>query len=435
MVKMGNKAVITGIGLVSALGLNPLETWTALLSRKSGIRTIEEFDVRGFECRTAAKVSGLGAVDLDLHPRDSRIMDTHAFMLMKCSQDAFRQAALDQASIPPEEVGFFAGIGMVDYNIEDLLPAVSKSIDASGDLDYEAFYAHGFQEIYPLWPLSMLNNISFCQVAINLGIEGENGVFSPHADSCVQAIAEAAQTVLEQKATAVLAGGVSEKVSPLSLARALLSGNLNTEDRNQEVKCRPFDKNRQGTILGEGGGMVVLESQSNAEKRNVPGLAAVAGHGNVFGKSDVFNCPTREAIAGSMLKAIEHAGLTPADIDVVIAHGDGTKEGDKNESEAIRQVFDEAANTVKVFASKGAIGHLLSGAPAVDVILGIQMIQNGIIPAIGGYTAGDDNLLGDLLCRWPIKKAPERILINAHSYEGQAASVIIESVKPKRPGA
>ncbi|MBC8463606.1 MAG: hypothetical protein H8D61_01370, partial [Deltaproteobacteria bacterium] len=265
---MGNKAVITGIGLVSALGLNPLETWTALLSRKSGIRTIEEFDVRGFECRTAAKVSGLGAVDLDLHPRDSRIMDTHAFMLMKCSQDAFRQAALDQASIPPEEVGFFAGIGMVDYNIEDLLPAVSKSIDASGDLDYEAFYAHGFQEIYPLWPLSMLNNISFCQVAINLGIEGENGVFSPHADSCVQAIAEAAQTVLEQKATAVLAGGVSEKVSPLSLARALLSGNLNTEDRNQEVKCRPFDKNRQGTILGEGGGMVVLESQSNAEKRN-----------------------------------------------------------------------------------------------------------------------------------------------------------------------
>ncbi len=435
MFKMDNKAVITGVGLVSALGLNALETWTALLSRKSGIRPIEEFDVRGFECQAAAKVSGLDPVDLNLHPRDSRIMDRHAFMLMKCSQDAYRQAALYQASIPPEEVGFFAGIGMVDYNIGDLLPAVLKSADASGNLDYNAFYAHGFQEIYPLWPLSMLNNISFCQVAINLGIKGENGVFSPHADSCVQAIAEATQTILEQKATAVLAGGVSEKVSPLSLARALLSGSLNTEDKNQKVKCCPFDKNRQGSILGEGCGIVVLESQSNAEKRNVPCLAAIAGYGNVFGKSDGFNCPTREAIAGSMLKAIGCAGLTPADIDVVIAHGDSTKKGDQNEAEAIRQIFDEGINNVKVFASKGAIGHLLSGAPAVDVILGTQMIQNGIIPAIGGYTTGNDNLLGDFLCRSPIKKAPERILINAHSYEGQAASLIIESVKPKRLGA
>jgi len=428
MVTTEDKIVITGTGLISALGLNPLDTWTALLSGESGIRPIEAFDAGGFACRVAAEVSGLDSVDLDLHPRDSRIMDRHAFMLMKCSQDAFRQAALDRASIPPEEIGFFAGIGMVDYNIDDLLPAVLKSMNAGGDLDYDAFYTHGFQEIYPLWPLSMLNNISFCQVAIKLGIEGENCVFSPHADSGMQAVGEAMQTVCEKKAETVLAGGVSEKISPLSLSRALLSGSLNTSENHHQVKCRPFDKNRQGTVLGEGGGIVVLERRSNARKRNVPCLAAVTGYGSEFEKNAGTNGPTQVAMQRAMHRAVEHAGLTPEDIDVIIAHGDGTNKGDQKEAAAIRRLFDAGGNSVKVFASKGAVGHLLSGAPAVDIILGIQMIQNGVIPAPGGYAAGDDNLLGDLVCRRPVAKPLRRILINAHGDEGQAASLVIESV-------
>jgi len=160
-----DRVVITGTGMICALGKSPEEIWGALLSGKTGIQPIEGFDAGGFACTSAAQVRDLNVTELDVHPRDARIMDTHSYLLMKSTRDAFQQAGLDRTSIPREEIGFFAGMGMVDYEAEDLLPAVVKSLDGRGHLDYSAFYSQAYTEIYPLWPLKMLNNIGFCQVA------------------------------------------------------------------------------------------------------------------------------------------------------------------------------------------------------------------------------------------------------------------------------
>jgi len=261
--------VITGAGLVCSLGSRVSEAWEALLSGKTGIRPVVGFDPGGFGCTFAGQVQPLNPADLGIHPRDSRIMDTHSYLLMKGCRDAFLQSCLENASIPREEFGFYAGMGMVDYGVDDLLPAVLKSLNGAGDLDYSAFYSKGFTEIYPLWPLSMLNNISFCQVAMSLDLQGENTVFSPHADSGAMAVAEGMKALRDERARVALCGGVSEKVSPFSLARAHLSGILNTADPQSSQLCRPFDAERKGTVLGEGCGVIALELESSAREREV----------------------------------------------------------------------------------------------------------------------------------------------------------------------
>ena len=260
----------------------------------------------------------------------------------------------------------------------------------------------------------------------DLGIKGENTVFSPHADSGVHSIIEACNIVIEKKAEAALAGGVSEKVSPLSMARALWSGILNTS--GNEAECRPFGKGRSGTVLGEGCGIISIELQSTAGKRNVPPLAAVTGYGTFFEAGKESNCPSSKAISLSMEKAIDRANLRPSDIDLIIAHADGTYIGDREEIKAIHRTFGRYIDKINVFSSKGALGHLLAGAPAVDVVLGIYILKNGIIPATYNSLPIDDDIEFNLVSREPLKTNPKRILVNSRSHEGQCASLIIEAV-------
>jgi 3-oxoacyl-[acyl-carrier-protein] synthase II len=424
---MNDCVVITGSGAFCSLGRTTSEIWDAIVSGKSGVRPIQGFDVQGFDCKVAAQAECPDPADLGIHPRDVRIMDKHSLMLMKCTQDAFTHARLNTQSIAPEDIGFFAGMGMVDYNVESLLPAVLKSIDTVGKIDYDAFYSYGFKEIYPLWPLLMLNNISFCQVSINLQIKGENSVFSPAADSGAQAIAEGFKTSSDKKARVVLAGGVSEKVSPLSLARAHLTGILNVKDGASEATCRPFNANRQGTILGEGCGILAMELRSSADNRGVPYSAKIGGYGFAFETNDDGPGSTATAISRSMNDALDRAGMSPSEIDVVIANGDGMVTGDKNEIAAIHEVFSDTIHDVTVFSSKGALGHLLAGAPAIDTILGIHMVKNGTIPATLNSDPYHDTIQFNVFNRDLTNVRLKKIMINCQSHEGQSASFIIAS--------
>jgi 3-oxoacyl-(acyl-carrier-protein) synthase len=423
---MRDNVVITGTGMISSLGHSPKEVWDALLSGKSGIAPIKDFDAGGFDCRVAAQVNGLDPSAIGIHPRDARIMDKHSFMLMKSSHDAFKDAKLDEASISGEEIGFFAGMGMVDYNVEDLIPAILKSRATQGGIDYDRFFSEGYQEIYPLWPLSMLNNISFCQVAISLDIRGENSVFSPHADSGAQVVSEAVESLIEKKTKAVLAGGVSERVLPSSLARAHLSGTLNITDGDNETACRPFSADRKGTVMGEGCGVVALELRSSADKRGIPYTAVVTGRASTFGLESGSPAPSADAISSSMRTAMGKAGIKASDIDVIIANGDGTSHGDRNEIEAVNNVFSDSMDEISVYSSKGALGHMYAGAPAVDMILAVYMLEHGVIPPTLNSEPIDKSVKFRLGTGEPLMKKTGRVMINCQSYEGQTASLIIE---------
>jgi len=432
---MDDSVVITGAGLICSIGQSASEAWDGLLSRRHGIRPIEGFEISGFDCKYAAQVYGPDPSDMGIHPKDARIMDKHAYMLLKCSRDAFITSRLDQTAIEREDIGFFAGMGMVDYRIEDLMPAIVKSMDEQGDVDHGAFYSEAYREIYPLWPLSMLNNISFCQVAIHLDIRGENIVFSPHADSGAQALVEGVKTVIEKKSQVVLAGGVSEKVSPLSLARGHFFGILNTTEKDGKMLCRPFASERKGTVLGEGSGVLALELRSSADKRGIPYSIKITGYGFACDASEDNAGATSRAIAYGMRRALECAALEPSDIDVVIANGDGTYSADKNEIEALNHIFSDCIETIQVFSSKGSLGHLFAAAPAVDIIFGMFMINEGIIPATLHAVPLDDTIKFTVTNGSPLERNPQRIMINCQSYEGQCASLIIEAIHTRSNSA
>jgi 3-oxoacyl-[acyl-carrier-protein] synthase II len=426
-----DRVMITGTGMICSLGSHVPEVWEALISGKTGIRIIDGFDPSGFACSLAAQVHPLDISDLKIHPRDARIMDTPSFLLLKATREAFSNARLEGTQIPREEIGFFAGMGMIDHDIGDLLPAVLKSLNASGELDYSAFYSGGYMEVYPLWPLSMLNNIGFCQVGTSLDLQGENTVFSPHADSGVMAVAEGMKSVVDGRANVALCGGVSEKVTPFSLARAHLCGVLNTTAAKDSSPCRPFNAERRGTILGEGAGVIALELESSARRRGVEPLAAVAGYGCSCECRGGFAGPTARAMTLAMENALDLSGLKPSEIDLVMAHGDGTLAGDRNEIEAIQHVFSGCIESLHVFSSKGALGHLLAGAPLVDMILGISTMNHGFIPATLHTTIPDPSIRFHLVHGEPVKKSVKRILVNCQSCEGQAASIVLEAVGGK----
>jgi 3-oxoacyl-[acyl-carrier-protein] synthase II len=347
-------------------------------------------------------------------------------MLMKAAREAFFGAGLDSAPIPKESVAFFAGMGMVDYNVEDLLPAVLKSLDSRRTLDYGAFYADGYKEIHPLWPLAMLNSIGFCQVAIDLDIRGDNTVLSPHADSGTQAVSEAMKCVEDGISEVALAAGVSEMVTPQSLARAQLSGILDTSGPPIEQAVRPFDADRKGTVLGEGCAVVVLESNSTARKRGVLPLAVLRSCGTAHEPESGSPGPTVRALSASMKGALARAEISPSDIDLIISHGEGTPAGDRKEIEAVHQVFSGSLERLAVFSSKGALGHLLAGGPVVDLVLGTSILRSGMIPVTMNTRSPDPSIRFRLVTAGPRRADVRRILINCQSSEGQAASLIVE---------
>jgi 3-oxoacyl-[acyl-carrier-protein] synthase II len=425
---MHDTVVITGTGLLCSLGHTIAEVWSALLAGISGVRPIEGFPADGFACRVAAQVTGLSHIDLEVAPRLARMLMPHTALLLQSSRDALGQSRAIESAVAAESIGIFAGMGMVDYAVEDLLPAVVKSMDAEGRLNYDWFYTRGYQEIYPLWPLTMLNNIAFCQVATSLDIRGENAVFAPHADAGAQAVVEGVTAILEERVRVALAGGVSEKVSPLSLVRALCAGLLPASVGNAQSGSHPFGLECGATVLGEGCAMIALERYSSARARGARCLAALTGWGFAWEAAAAASGPTAKAMVRAMRGALEKAGKSPADIDVLLAHGDGTPHGDRQEMEAIVRIFGDPGDQLRVFSSKGALGHLLAAAPAADVVLGIQMIASQMVPATLGALPIEPDLGFNLVTGKPVAARVQTIMVNACSPEGSCASLIIEAL-------
>ncbi len=423
-----NPVVITGAGMVTALGQSVDETWENLIAGRSAICAIESFDARGFACRVAAQIRELDSRSFSFPAKWTRIADLHTTMLLKCSQDAYRQGGLEVLSIPRDAIGFFAGMGAVDYKLADLVPAVLASRRESETLDMERFFSSGWQEIYPLFTLSMLNNISFCLAAIEIDIRGENAVFAPHADAGAQALVEAVSALLEERAAVALSGGVSEKISAMSLARGHLTEELNMTAVTGEHACRPFAPDRRGTVLGEACAILCLELRTSADARRSRYSTAITGYGQAFGVEEFSSGPTVDTIGNAMRRALEIAELAPNDIDVLIAHGDGSKSGDQNELTAIENVFCLSLKKLLVYSSKAALGHSLAAAGVVDVLLGVAMLERHLIPPTLPLKGDFDDLPFRLVNGAPLAAPCRRVMINCRSRQGQAASLVVEKI-------
>ncbi len=407
-----DRIVITGLGAVCSLGNSVMEIGRGLRSGKSGIEEITDFDA-GESGFLAAQAKNPPAIKTDIHPQLARSMGKHLSLLLASTEEALCSAGIRPAMFDPQDMGFFAGMGMVDYHVEDLLPAVLKSLSRGGDLDYDKFFFSGCQEIYPLWPLGMLNNVAFCQAAIHFGLRGENCVFSPHGDAGIQAVAEAVKVLEEGKAKVALAGGVSEEISPLSLARARLKGLLRPPER-QSGAGSPKGATAE-IVLGEGGAMLVLEPMSGAVDRGANILARVVGFGFSCEKDHRGRFASERAIFSAIEGALSQAELDPTRIDLIML---GSLS--QNELEAVRKIFGMALEAPIMVATAKTLGEAFAAGPILNTAIGLSSPDLAASPQDirpypppgGGAPRGPSNT--------------GRVLINGISYEGRCASMIVE---------
>ena len=374
-----NVVAITGSGAVCSIGNSVPGIVEAFLCGKSGA------DAGG-------AVKNLPAFKTAVPPQLALTMGKHLALLMASVDEALRTAGISSGMFDPGEMGFFAGMGMVDYHVEDLLGAVTKSLGPDGDLDCDRFFAKGYREIYPLWPLGMLNNVAFCQASIHFGLRGENSVFCPHGDGAVMAVYEAARVLKEGRAKVALAGGISEEISPLSLARARFKGVLQEGAKT----CGP------APFLGEAGAMLVLEPSGEAVARGARILGRIEGFGFSCERSEDGRFASTRAIVSAMRQALCDAGLKAGEIDSVMPSG-----FDKNELDAVREVFDESA---VVAATSQAVGEIHASGPVLNAAMALSFPGNFSPPGGGGRTRGEN--IG-------------RVLLNGISCEGGCGCMIV----------
>jgi 3-oxoacyl-[acyl-carrier-protein] synthase II len=373
---MGEDVVVTGMGAVSCLGIGLDHHWQTLLAGRGGVVEIGTFPTDGWPCRSAGTVNGL---DPRLWIRDRkalRAMDRHTYFAFAAVGMALSDARLE----PPltEDTAILMGTGMIDYDLADLEPAASVSAGPDGQLDLRALGQEGIQLIYPLLPAELLNNATMCQIAMQYQVKGPNATFSSFGESGAQAIGEGFRMVARGEAEVALVGGYSLRVNPQSLARFSLMGLLSTADVPPATCCRPWDRDRDGMVLGEGAAALVLEPLSRARQRGARPRARLAGYGSCTSRSER-PYPSEDAIASSLSEALSQAGLHPHDLGYIHADAPGLQT-DATEADGIAAVLGEASTTIPVSSSKGATGHLLAGAAPLELAVAVLALEQNLVP-------------------------------------------------------
>ena len=359
------RVVITGLGLVSPVGNTVEEGWQNILAGRSGIGHVTKFDTSTFPVRIAGEVRNFDITSY-ISAKDARRMDTFIHFGLAAGIQAVRDAGLDkEGSVDPERIGVSIGSGIGG------LPLIEET--------KEEFIASGIRKVSPFFvPGSIINMISG-NLSIVYGFKGPNLAIVTACTTGTHSIGEAARLIEYGDAEVMVAGGAESTVSPLGMGGFCAARALSTRNDDPTTASRPWDKDRDGFVLGEGAGVLVLEEYAHAKARGAKIYAEVAGYGM---SADAYHitAPNMDGPRRSMVNALKNAGVGPSDVQYVNAHGTSTPLGDKNESDAIKAAFGEAASKIVVNSTKSMTGHLLGGAGGVESLFTVLAIHHQISP-------------------------------------------------------
>jgi 3-oxoacyl-[acyl-carrier-protein] synthase II len=414
------RVVVTGLGMVTPLADGVTENWSRILDSKSGIRRIESFDVSELPAKIAGQPplgEGPGCWNADTYVdvKDRRKMDD--FIVYAVA--AATQAMTDSGFTPEnDEDAERAGV-MIGSGIGGL-----KTIESASLLLKE----RGPRRISPFFIPSALINLASGHVSIKYGLKGPNHAVVTACSTGAHAIGDASRLIKYGDADLMVAGGAEAAVCPIGIAGFSASRALSTGFNDEpERGSRPWDKGRDGFVMGEGAGCVVLEEYEHARKRGAKIYAEVMGYG-MSGDAHHITAPSEDGNGGfrSMRAAMRDAGLGPEDIDYVNAHGTSTPLGDEIEFGAVKRLFGNAAGNISMSSTKSAIGHLLGAAGAVEAIYAILAVQNNVAPPTLNLEDPSDGCEGiDLVPLKPRERTIRAALSNSFGFGGTNASLIV----------
>ncbi len=408
---MSKRVVVTGLGCVTPLGPDVQSTWSALLAGTSGVGPITLFDTADFEVKIGAEVKGFDPSKY-MSSKEARRIDRFIQLGIAAAREAWRDAGLDGDEWDSTRAGVLAGSG----------------IGGIGSLSsgFETLHTRGPDRISPFLVVQMLVDLLPGQISINLGLRGPNFSVVSACATSGNTIGEAAEIIKRGDADVMLAGGAEAGIVPIGVAAFHAMRALSTRNDDPQRASRPFDKDRDGFVMGEGGGMIVLESLEHALARGARVHAELAGYGTTADAHHVSSPSEQgEGAAEAMRIALRKADLSPRDVDYISAHATATPVGDLAESMAIKAVFGPAAQDVPVSSIKSMTGHLLGAAGVVEGIACIKAIQDGMIPPTINLDNPDEGCDLDYVPNEARRRKVDVAIVNAFGFGGHNCSLVL----------
>ncbi len=411
---MERRVVITGLGAVSPLGTGVEKMWRALVAGESGIAPITLFDTSKYDSRIAGEVKDFEP-ETFADKRDLKRMDRFVQFAVAASHMAVKDAALTINEENGDGVGVLIGSGI------------------GGTWTWEANHRQlvekGPHRVSPFFIPMMIGDMASGQVSMIFGARGPNSNIATACASSTHTIGEAAEIIKRGDAEAMIAGGAEAAVSPLAVAGFCAMRALSTRNDEPARASRPFDAQRDGFVIGEGAGVVVLEELEAARRRGARIHGEVVGYGM---SGDAYHMtashPTGDGAARAMAAALRDAGLSPAEIDYINAHGTSTQINDKSETLAIKRVFGDAAYRVPVSSTKSMTGHLLGAGGGIEVIICLLAMRDGTIPPTINYEFPDPECDLDYVPNQARPAEVKTAMSNSFGFGGHNATLILKRI-------
>ena len=407
---MSKRVVVTGMGCISPVGNNVKDTWEAILAGKSGAAMITHFDAGKHKTRFAAEVKGFDPVAL-FSTREARKMDRFTQFAAAVAIEALEQAGLKIDESNRDRVGVVIGtaIGGIGTLLEQA----------------DVMRERGPERVSPFLVPMMIPDSAPGMLAIRFGARGPNMALATACASGNNAIGEALEMIRRGAADAILAGATEAALVPVAMAGMNVMTALSTRNDDPQTASRPFDKDRDGFLMGEGAGMLILESLEHAQARGATILGEVTGYGTTDDAHHISAPAENGAGAAMAMKlALQNASLETTDIEYINAHGTSTPLNDKSETAAIKTVFGEQAYNIPVSSTKSMTGHLLGASGAIEAVFCILAMRDEVLPATINYRTPDPECDLDYVPNEPRKASPKHVMSNSFGFGGHNATLI-----------
>ncbi len=409
------RVVVTGLGILSPLANTADENWQKIKEGQSGADTITRFDASEFSTTFACEVKDFDATQV-VDKKELKKLDLFSQYALHAGQEAWDHSGLGAASMDATRSGCILGVGIGG------LSQIEKY--------YEAYLSSGPRRISPFFIPAMISNLGPGNLAMRFGLKGINYTTTSACTSATHAIGESYRLIRDGLQDIMLTGGSESAVTPLGIGGFCSMKALSSRNDDPQKASRPFDKDRDGFVLGEGAAILVLESLESAEKRGANILAEVAGYGF---SCDAFHItspsPDGEGAIACMKMAMESAGLAPEDVQYVNAHGTSTDANDRTESKAIKSVFgDYATSGLAVSSTKSMTGHLLGAAGAIEAAYVVQAINASLIPPTINFEEAGEGCDLDYVPNQAREQSITAAISNSFGFGGTNATVAIKAL-------
>jgi 3-oxoacyl-[acyl-carrier-protein] synthase II len=409
---LSRRVVVTGVGLICGCGIGTEEVWRNLLAGKSGIGPITHFDPAGFDCRIAGEVRDFDPLNW-IEKKELKKTGRFIQLAMAAADFAMKMSALEVTSEIADSTGVYIGSGIGGFDVIER--------------EHSKYLAGGPGKISPFFIPASIVNLASGHVSIRYGAKGPNSATATACSASAHAIGDAFKIIQRSDADVMIAGGTEAAITPMGVGGFAAMRALSTRNDEPQRASRPFDAERDGFVVGEGAGVLILESLDFAQKRGAKIIAEIVGYG-MSGDAYHITQPAEGGDGGYRvaMAAIKDAKITPNDVSYVNAHGTSTPIGDAIETAALKRVFGERAKKVPISSTKSMTGHLLGGAGGLEAGISVLALRDQILPPTANYENPDPACDLDYIPNHSRKAEVHYALSNSFGFGGTNASLIFK---------